>query len=46
MCIIACALKPDLALLPEGDLTEVGEKGEFIERHVRDISELYLQALL
>ncbi len=24
----ACALKPDLSLMPEGDLTEVGEKGE------------------
>ncbi|KAF8340537.1 metal resistance protein YCF1 [Cantharellus anzutake] len=23
----ACALKPDLALLPDGDMTEVGEKG-------------------
>ncbi|OBZ66416.1 Metal resistance protein YCF1 [Grifola frondosa] len=23
----ACALRPDLALLPDGDLTEVGEKG-------------------
>lgn len=27
MCT-ACALRPDLALMPEGDLTEVGEKGE------------------
>lgn len=26
----ACALGPDLALLPQGDLTEVGEKGESI----------------
>jgi hypothetical protein len=26
---IACALKPDLELLPQGDLTEVGEKGMF-----------------
>jgi ATP-binding cassette, subfamily C (CFTR/MRP), member 1 len=24
---IACALRPDLALLPNGDMTEVGEKG-------------------
>lgn len=24
---IACALRPDLELLPQGDLTEVGEKG-------------------
>ena len=24
----ACALRPDLALLPNGDMTEVGEKGE------------------
>lgn len=24
---LACALRPDLALLPEGDATEVGEKG-------------------
>lgn len=23
----ACALRPDLAILPNGDLTEVGEKG-------------------
>ena len=23
----ACALRPDLALMPEGDMTEVGEKG-------------------
>ncbi|KAG9309821.1 P-loop containing nucleoside triphosphate hydrolase protein [Chiua virens] len=27
---IACALKPDLAVLPQGDMTEVGEKGEFL----------------
>jgi ATP-binding cassette subfamily C (CFTR/MRP) protein 1 len=27
---IACALRPDLALLPNGDLTEVGEKGNVI----------------
>ncbi|KAL4067103.1 P-loop containing nucleoside triphosphate hydrolase protein [Scleroderma yunnanense] len=27
LVIEACALKPDLALLPQGDLTEVGEKG-------------------
>lgn len=26
--LIACALRPDLALLPDGDMTEVGEKGE------------------
>jgi ABC-type multidrug transport system fused ATPase/permease subunit len=26
----ACALKPDLELLPQGDLTEVGEKGMFL----------------
>jgi len=25
--IIACALRPDLELFPNGDLTEVGEKG-------------------
>jgi hypothetical protein len=25
--LIACALRPDLALLPQGDMTEVGEKG-------------------
>ena len=25
--LVACALGPDLALLPQGDLTEVGEKG-------------------
>lgn len=24
---LACALRPDIALLPEGDATEVGEKG-------------------
>ena len=24
---LACALRPDLELLPNGDLTEVGEKG-------------------
>ncbi|KAJ3484887.1 hypothetical protein NLI96_g5332 [Meripilus lineatus] len=24
----ACALRPDLALMPQGDMTEVGEKGE------------------
>ena len=24
-----CALRPDLALMPDGDLTEVGEKGLF-----------------
>ncbi len=27
---IACALRPDLELLPNGDLTEVGEKGNVI----------------
>ncbi|KAH7888221.1 P-loop containing nucleoside triphosphate hydrolase protein, partial [Phlebopus sp. FC_14] len=27
LVIEACALKPDLAVLPQGDLTEVGEKG-------------------
>ncbi|KAG0695819.1 P-loop containing nucleoside triphosphate hydrolase protein [Suillus ampliporus] len=27
LVIEACALQPDLALLPQGDLTEVGEKG-------------------
>jgi hypothetical protein len=27
MLSIACALGPDLALLPQGDMTEVGEKG-------------------
>lgn len=27
---IACALRPDLELLPNGDLTEVGEKGILI----------------
>jgi ABC-type cobalamin/Fe3+-siderophores transport system ATPase subunit len=26
----ACALKPDLELLPQGDLTEVGEKGSSV----------------
>ncbi|KAI6044047.1 P-loop containing nucleoside triphosphate hydrolase protein [Pisolithus marmoratus] len=31
LVIEACALKPDLALLPQGDLTEVGEKGKSIE---------------
>lgn len=25
--LVACALKEDLALLKDGDLTEVGEKG-------------------
>ncbi|GHP06235.1 hypothetical protein PPROV_000498200 [Pycnococcus provasolii] len=27
VCIEACALSPDLALLPQGDLTEIGEMG-------------------
>lgn len=27
MVLEACALKPDLAILSKGDLTEVGEKG-------------------
>lgn len=27
---LACALRPDLALMPQGDMTEVGEKGECI----------------
>ncbi|KAI9460421.1 P-loop containing nucleoside triphosphate hydrolase protein [Boletus coccyginus] len=27
LVIEACALKPDLAVLPQGDMTEVGEKG-------------------
>lgn len=27
LVVEACALKPDLVLLPQGDLTEVGEKG-------------------
>ena len=26
----ACTLKPDLAILPHGDMTEVGEKGKFL----------------
>lgn len=26
----ACALKPDLAILSDGDQTEVGEKGYFL----------------
>ncbi|KAH9967354.1 metal resistance protein YCF1 [Russula dissimulans] len=30
MVLDACALRPDLALLPKGDLTEVGEKGTCI----------------
>ena len=25
---LGCALGPDLALLPQGDMTEVGEKGK------------------
>ncbi|KAH0839445.1 P-loop containing nucleoside triphosphate hydrolase protein [Lanmaoa asiatica] len=28
LVIEACALKPDLAVLPQGDMTEVGEKGD------------------
>ena len=27
---LGCALGPDLALLPQGDMTEVGEKGKHI----------------
>ena len=27
---LGCALGPDLALLPQGDMTEVGEKGKQI----------------
>lgn len=27
---LACALRPDIALLPNGDMTEVGEKGELL----------------
>jgi hypothetical protein len=30
MSRLGCALGPDLALLPQGDLTEVGEKGKQI----------------
>ena len=26
--VLGCALGPDLALLPHGDMTEVGEKGK------------------
>lgn len=26
----ACALKPDLVILSQGDMTEVGEKGEYL----------------
>lgn len=44
----ACALKPDLEVLPQGDMTEVGEKGEYlIERlceHLKD--EIILQESL
>lgn len=29
LLLLACALAPDLALLPQGDMTEVGEKGKF-----------------
>jgi hypothetical protein len=28
--LVACALKVDLEILPQGDLTEVGEKGTAI----------------
>ena len=30
MSYLGCALGPDLALLPQGDMTEVGEKGKQI----------------
>jgi hypothetical protein len=28
--VAACALQPDIAILPAGDLTHIGEKGEKI----------------
>ena len=30
MPYLGCSLGPDLALLPQGDMTEVGEKGKHI----------------
>ena len=32
--LLACALRPDLALMPQGDMTEVGEKGMCIRFYV------------
>lgn len=30
--LAACALKQDLALMPDGDMTEVGERGITVRR--------------
>ena len=41
---LACALSLDLALLPQGDLTEVGEKGNFIcyrTSRISDVTDRY-----
>lgn len=34
----ACALRPDLEMLPAGDQTEIGEKVPFIHLHVRHLN--------
>jgi len=45
---VACALRPDLALLPQGDMTEVGEKGtpeSSLSEPLRSLLHNYLQEL-
>ena len=45
---VACALRPDLALLPQGDMTEVGEKGtpeSRLSEPLRYLLHNYLQEL-
>ena len=34
---IACALRPDLVLLSDGDMTEVGEKGITVRNTLRTV---------
>ncbi|KAI6099033.1 hypothetical protein F5141DRAFT_1144217 [Pisolithus sp. B1] len=46
LVIEACALKPDLALLPQGDLTEVGEKGNGGQRARVALAPCYLTDVL
>lgn len=38
--IEACALAPDLELLPGGDLTEIGEKVRFVDSKVKHFKQL------
>lgn len=40
---VACALRPDLALLPDGDMTEVGEKGITVSDAISSDGTLFIK---